>query len=260
MNKNILWVIFWLALAFVATALIWVFISPDKASQFISCYMLEKSLSFDNLFVINLIFGKFGVPRSEQGKYLSWGIWGAFIFRAIFIGGGLTLVSHFHEYMMVFGTILFIGAKKVWTEISNKRKGIEGEDDDPIMFTKIGPWVLPLAFSIILTVELVDIFFAFDSIPASLAVSQDLPIVYGANVLAVCGLRSLYFVLLDWLDKFENLEYGVCIVLFLISAKILLAPIYVIPNAVSLTLVVLILIGSALSGFVGKESEKDEFI
>ena len=240
------WSAFWISLAFVFNGLLFFFwdrIQPNSAYTngeaavaFLTGYLIEKSLSVDNLFVILLIFSYFAVPAVYQHKVLFWGILGALVFRAFFIFAGVALITRFSWMVIVFGLFLILTGLKMAFQ---KDKKLE-PDKNPVLrifkrfvpvtaefhgskfFTRIDNrlWATPL-FVALLFVELTDIVFAVDSIPAILAVTREPFLVYTANVFAILGLRSLYFALAGIMKLFHHLHYGLSAILVFVGGKML---------------------------------------
>ena len=248
----------------------------DAALTFLTGYIVELSLSMDNIFVIAVIFSYFHIPKQYQHRVLFWGILGAVFFRGIFIGAGAYLVSHFDWVTYVFGAIL------LWTAYKMIQTGAEGEvhpDDNVVLraFRKMLPVtkqmkgdqffirkgsrivaMTPLFVSLIV-VETTDIMFAFDSIPAIFAITSDPFLVFTSNIFAILGLRSMYFVLASLLDKFEYLKYSLAAILGFVGVKMLvLHPLHIqLAQWVSLTVIlVLLMIGIGFSFFVKKRAGK----
>ena len=245
-KEAIAWSVFWIALAFVFNGILffqWDRIQPNSAytngeaaMAFLTGYLIEKSLSVDNLFVILLIFSYFAVPSLYQHKVLFWGILGALLFRAVFIFAGVALINQFAWMVIVFGLFLIATGIKMAFQ---KDKKLE-PDKNPVLrlfkrfvpvtheyhggkfFTRIDKrvWATPL-FVALLFVELTDIVFAVDSIPAILAVTREPFLVYTANVFAILGLRSLYFALAGIMGMFHHLHYGLSLILVFVGGKML---------------------------------------
>ena len=223
--------------------------------QYITAYLLEKSLSLDNIFVMSMIFASFRIPNKYQHRVLFWGILGAIVFRMIFIFGGVWLVKRFDWIFYVFGAYLaFAGIRLLLhKETENdtehflvrflrKTAPVAQEDHGHRFFGKEnGRFVVSSLFLGLIAIELTDIIFAVDSIPAVLAISTEQFIVVTSNIFAILGLRSLYFVLAGMINRFERLSTAMSLVLILIGAKMLLHDIVKIPNLISLTLIVFVL-------------------
>lgn len=242
----------WISLALIFNLGIYYFYGSDKALDFLTGYLIEKSLSIDNLFVFILIFEYFHTPREYQHKVLFWGILGAIIMRAIFIFLGIALVHRFDWILYIFGAFLIFAAIKM---AMPKDEQIDPENnfvirwlkkfisvthayDGDKFFTKINHiwWATPL-FITLVTVELTDLIFALDSIPAIMAITLDPFIVYTSNIFAILGLRSLYFALANLMPMFHLLKYGLAAILAFVGLKMLLASYIHIPIGFSLAFI-----------------------
>ncbi|AGY60073.1 integral membrane protein TerC [Gloeobacter kilaueensis JS1] len=246
----------WIGLALAFNAGLYFWMGPEPALQFLTGYLIEKSLSVDNIFVFVLIFSAFSVPAIYQHRVLFWGVLGALVMRAILIIAGAALLEHFHWIIYLFGAFLiFTGIKMALPAKKEKditdnpvlklaRRLLPVTDDfveDRFLLKRAGQWVVTPLFLVLLLVETTDLIFAVDSIPAIFAVTTDPFIVYTSNVFAILGLRSLYFVLAGVIDKFYYLKQGLAAVLTFVGAKMLLVDIYKIPIALSLGVIALIL-------------------
>ena len=235
-KEAILWSLFWISLALIFNVGVYYFIDHTKAIEFFTGYLLEKSLSVDNLFVFILIFGFFKIEPKYQHKVLFWGIIGALIMRAIFIFAGVALIERFAWIMYVFGAFL------IYTGIHMLFEKKDAEDFDPNKnilvkwFRKIMPVTDDMSvphffvrknkvlhatpfFIALLLIEASDVVFALDSIPAILSVSKDTFIVFTSNIFAILGLRSLYFALSGIMDYFHYLKYALAGILSFIGIK-----------------------------------------
>jgi len=230
--------IFWVAISFCFAFLILLFLGSEKATSFMSAYVVEKMLSVDNLFVIMLIFSFFKLDEKYHHRILFWGILGAVLFRAIFIVLGAFIISQFHWVMYIFGAILVYTGIKLFKD--KKEEHINFEKNIIFRFAKKylpftvnhhngkffvreqGKLHFTMLFMILLLVETTDIIFAVDSIPAAFAITQDPFIVFTSNIFAVMGLRALFFLLQNVLHKFHHLQKGLSFVLIFIGAKMLL--------------------------------------
>ncbi len=266
------WTVVWVALALVFNVAVYRLWGPQVGLQFLTGYLIEKSLSVDNVFVFLLIFTYFKVPAKYQHEVLFWGIIGALIFRAIFILVGITLLEHFHWLIYVFGAFLVFTGIKLALE---KDKEIHPERNLVLkLFRRIMPvtaeyqggkffirkdnriWATPL-FVVLVVVETTDVIFAVDSIPAILAITKDPFIVYTSNVFAILGLRALYFVLAGVMEKFHHLHYGLAAILCFVGVKMLLSEIVKIPVAISLGFIASALVFSVVASLVWpKENPK----
>ncbi|MBP9707829.1 MAG: TerC family protein [Oligoflexales bacterium] len=254
-----LWSIFWISLALIFNAGLYHWRGSVVGTEFLTGYLIEKSLSIDNIFVILTIFAYFRIPQMYQHKVLFWGILGALVMRAIFIFAGVALIQKFHWIIYIFGGFLIITAIKMV-----RQHGEEIEPDkNPVVklcrrFIPVTPNLVggnffirengkliatPL-FITLLVVEVSDLIFAVDSIPAILAISSDPFIVYTSNVFAILGLRSLYFTLAGAVQKFVYLHYGLAAILAFVGTKMLIVDIYKIPVALALGVVVGLLAAS----------------
>jgi tellurite resistance protein TerC len=246
------WCFVWVTLALLFNAGIHIWLGPEKALEFFTGYLIEYSLSVDNIFVFIIILSYFAVPAAYQHRVLFWGILGALIMRGIFIWTGALLLQHFHWVIYIFGAFLvFTGIKMLIKEETSVHP-----QDNPVIkmlrrFMPLSPqyegqrffvkrngnWAATPLFVVLLVVESTDLIFAVDSVPAIFAVSTDPFIVYTSNVFAILGLRSLYFLLAGVMDLFIYLRYGLGVVLGFVGIKMLLVDIYKIPIGVSLGVV-----------------------
>lgn len=230
-------------------------ITPNKAFlKYLTGYIIELSLSVDNLFVIAIIFTSFKIPSQYQHKLLFLGILGAIIFRAILIGLGLVLINKIHGMSIIFGLFLLFTALKMLKKDSKhheneKPKGLmkifrfsNVFDGGKFVTTINGKKVFTALFGALLTIELTDLIFALDSIPAIFAVTTDPFIVYSSNIFAILGLRSLYFLLSKMLEKFKYLKYSVFSILLFVSLKLITASWIDIPEWFSLLFIVISLL------------------
>jgi len=240
--------------------------------QFLTGYLVELSLSVDNLFVILLIFSAFKIPGKYQHRVLFYGVLGAILMRAFFIIIGAQLLNHFHWIFYIFGAILIITAIKFLRESDDK---VEVTENWSLrLMKKFIPTTnvmngnhffvrenhilkaTPL-FLALIVVEVTDLVFAVDSIPAVFAVTRDAFVAFGSNILAVLGLRALYFVLADWVGKLRYLKPGLAAILAFIGTKMLIVDFYKIPSTVSLLVVFSILVTAGLSSwYVARIEEK----
>ena len=266
LRESIAWTVVWISLAMVFNAVVWHYAGSQKALEFFTGYLIEKSLSVDNVFVMALLFSYFAVPPKYQHKVLFWGILGALVMRAIMIGVGAALIATFTWIIYIFGAFLVLTGIKM---IVKKEEQIH-PDRNPVVrwFKRMMPvtadyrqdrfFVIengtraatPL-FVVLLLVEFTDLIFAVDSIPAIFAVTTDPFIVYTSNVFAILGLRSLYFALAGVMDTFHYLKVGLGFVLTFVGVKMLLAhTAYKIDTLVSLGVVVVILAIAVVASLV----------
>jgi tellurite resistance protein TerC len=260
-KEALIWSAIWIALALLFNLGLYFWLGPRPALQFLTGYLVEKSLSVDNLFVFLLIFSYFRVSPIYHHKVLFWGILGALIMRAIFIATGVTLIHRFHWIIYVFGVFLiFTGIKMAVQkdkEVHLERNPIlrlfqrffpvTNRYDAGNFFTrKEGRHFATPLFVVLLVVETTDVIFALDSIPAVLAITIDPFIVYTSNVFAILGLRALYFALSGIMQLFYYLHYGLAIILAFVGVKMLLNDIYHIPEGIALGVIASILLFSVM--------------
>jgi tellurite resistance protein TerC len=261
-KESITWTVVWVALALLFNGGIWHFYGSQKALEFLTGYLIEKSLSVDNVFVFALLFSYFAVPAKYQHKVLFWGILGALIMRAIMIFLGAALIAKFTWIIYLFGGFLILtGIKMVVKreeEIHPERNPVvkwfkklmpvtSDYRGDKFFVRESGVRAATPLFVVLLLVEVSDLIFAVDSIPAIFAVTTDPFIVYTSNVFAILGLRSLYFALAGVMDKFHYLKIGLGVVLAFVGVKMLLAhTAWKIPTLLALGVVVLILAASVV--------------
>ena len=260
----------WIAVAMAFNAFIYLKMGAEPALSFLTCYIIEYSLSMDNMFVFVMIFSYFAVPPKYQPRVLHWGILGAVVMRLILILAGVKLVHAFGWLLYIFGAILIYTAIKMMTHdgaetdpganpvLKLLKKVLPFTDkncDDKFFIKEKGLLATPL-FATLIVIETSDLIFAVDSIPAVLGISQDSFIVYSSNVFAIMGLRALYFLLAGMMNVFSLLKYGIGIILFFVGAKMLLAGVLHITIGVSLAVVIMILAASMLGSLVKNKYDK----
>jgi len=236
----------------------------DLGLEFLTGYLVEKSLSVDNLFVILLIFASFRIPDQYQHRVLFYGVLGAIVMRAFFIVVGAQLLQHFHWILYIFGLILVITAVKFLRETDEKidtkenwalrlmRRLIpttEKYNGHRFFISENGVRKATPLFTALIVIEATDLVFAVDSIPAVFAVTQDAFVAFASNILAVLGLRALYFVLADWVGELRYLKPGLAAILGFIGIKMLLIDFFKIPSWVSLLVIFSILVTAALGSW-----------
>jgi tellurite resistance protein TerC len=257
MREALGWSAFWIALSLTFNYLVYRWLGKQAAMEFLTGYLIEKSLSVDNLFVFLLIFSYFKVPQQYQHKILFWGIIGALVLRAAFILIGAALLAKFHFLLYVLGAFLVYTGVKMATSAGEPE--IDPDSNPVVKFLsrhlpitsrlhegrffvrKDGLRFATPLFVVLVMVETTDVVFAADSIPAILAVSRDTFIVYTSNVFALLGLRALYFALEGLMRLFHYLHYGLSLILIFIGGKLLFQEIYHIPMGISLGVVGFIL-------------------
>ncbi len=272
-REALIWSGVWISLAMLFNYGVYEYFGKIKAGEFLTAYVIEKSLSVDNLFVFIMIFSYFKVKPEYQHKILYWGILGALVMRIIFIFAGIQLIHTFHWIIYVFGAFLIYSGAKI--PFQKEDDNIE-PDKNPIvrMFKKFTPvtkelhgdkffvringrrFATPL-FITLITIEVSDLIFAVDSIPAVLAISDDTFIVYTSNVFAILGLRALYFALAGIVQYFRYLKYGLSAILIFVGAKMIISSFYEFPIILSLGIIVGLLIISVIASLVIKEQPED---
>lgn len=277
-REALTWSAVWISLALIFNAGVFLVRGYDSALEFLAGYLLEESLSVDNLFVFLLLFSYFKVPADYQHKVLFWGIIGALIMRALFIGIGAVLIAQFHYILYLFGIFLVITGirmafdkgdevnpeNNILVKAFRRFFPVSDKYDGSNFFTlENGVRKATLLFIVLLIVEATDILFAVDSIPAVFAVTQDPFIVYTSNIFAILGLRSLYFALAGIMNLFHYLKFGLSIILSFIGVKMLIMDIYKIPIGAALGFVVFVLIASIVASKIwpqeaAKETETKE--
>ncbi|HEU5047648.1 MAG TPA: TerC family protein [Rickettsiales bacterium] len=237
-------------------------IGQDDGSDFFTGYFIEKSLSLDNIFIIAMVFEHFAIPQRFQHRVLFWGILGAVIMRGLLILGGVELVHLFHPILYLFGAFLLFSGLRMLFMKESEQKTVE-ESKLLILIKRFIPvsdelhgnkflikqnrkWIATPLLMTLVFIELADVIFAVDSVPAVLAVTTDTFIVYTSNIFAVLGLRALYFALAAVLHRFEYLKYSLALVLMFIGSKIFLHPIYPISSPVSLSVTLALLVGGVV--------------
>lgn len=263
MKEAALMVCAWVSLALLFGGAIWLVEGPRHALEFYTGYVLEYSLSVDNMFVFIMIFGYFAIPHNLQPKALLWGILGAVILRFMFIFLGVQLISLFSWTIYVFGALLIFTAAKMLLQ-----KEDDNFDPSQSFILKLLRKVMPIKtdyhgenffvlengkrmatplLAAVMVIEMSDLIFAVDSIPAVLSITQDTFLVYSSNIFAIIGLRSLYFLLSGMAGKFPYLKYGISVILFFVGVKMLLSHFLPIPIVASLGVIVGILALSVLA-------------
>ena len=265
-----IWSVIWISFAMGFSGIIYHYLGVEQFMQFQGAYWIEKALSVDNLFVFILVFGYFNVAKEAQHKVLFWGVLGALFFRAIFIFTGVWILNYTYlpemelfgqnvriNYLLtIFGVILIVAGVKSWFShgeddgdkdfskspgsklVHRFFKVSDNFDGDKFFTIENGIKMATPLFVVVVIIELTDLLFAVDSIPAIFAIAPDDPfILYTSNIFAILGLRSLYFLLANFMYMFSRLHYGLAIILSFIGVKMLVAPFFHIPTPVSLGVV-----------------------
>ena len=270
LKEALTWTGVWITLALAFNVFIYYYFDEEFAVQFLTGYLIEKSLSVDNIFVIILIFSYFHVPSSYQHKVLFLGILGALVMRAIFIFAGIELIHRFHWLIYIFGGFLIITGirmlfssdtkidpeKNFFVRIVRKIIPVTNDYVDDKFFTRVDGalWATPL-FLALVVIEATDLIFAVDSIPAILAISEEPFIVYTSNAFAILGLRSLYFALAGIEKYFKYLKYGLALILVFVGSKMAMAQLFKIPVEISL-LVIAVILGVSMVASVRKSRKE----
>ncbi len=260
----------WVALALAFAAILFFWHGRADALQFVTGYVIELSLSVDNLFIFLVIFRYFKVPAEHQHKVLFWGILGALAVRGLFIATGVSLMKHFDRIMYAFGALLIYSGIK----LLRGSKGEINPEKNPVLrlFRRLLPvtdeyrdahffirsktgWCATPLFIVLIVVETTDILLAVDSIPAVLAITLNPFIIYTSNVFAILGLRSLYFALAGMMDRFHYLHYGLSAVLIFMGLKMIASRHIVVPTEWALAIVLLVLATSVLVSVVSPARE-----
>ena len=253
-REALLWTAIWVSLAAAFGVAVYFWKSPNKALEFATAYLVEYSLSIDNIFLFILIFSYFKIQRQFRHRVLFWGVLGALIMRAIFIGAGVALIQSMHWMLYVFGGFLIVmgikqivmsdhdedPSKSLIAVYARKYLPITEKTECESFFKRIdGKFYFTALFLVLLVVEFTDVIFAVDSIPACMSVTQDPFILYTSNIFAIMGLRSLYFLLSGFLRGLRFLKPALAFILLLIGVKLILkeANIYDFPTALSLGLI-----------------------
>jgi len=262
----------WIALAAIFAVVIFFWHGRTPTLEFVTGYVIELSLSVDNLFVFLLIFRFFQVPPNHQHKVLFWGILGALIMRGIFIAAGVGLIRRFHWIIYVFGAFLVYSGIKLFfqeeAQIQPEKNPVlrlfrqrvpvtKDFEGNKFFVRRPGLFATPL-FVVLLVVETTDLLFAVDSIPAVLAITRDAFIVYTSNVFAILGLRSMYFALAGMMEMFRYLHYGLSVVLIFVGAKMLLSHYFDIPTHLALAVVAGVLAISVVASMANPKKKAAE--
>jgi len=271
LKEAIVWSVVWTLLALAFNVGVYFWAGTTTALEFFTGYLIERALSFDNIFVFVLIFSYFGVPAKYHHRSLFWGVVGALITRSLFIAAGAALISRFEWVLYLFGLILIYSGWKmlrsdsvqvhpdnnIFIRVARKLFPVSSGFESPRFFEKIaGKWHLTPLFLVLITIETTDVVFAVDSIPAVFGVTHDPFIVYSSNVFAILGLRATYFLLAGVMDTFHYLSHGLSLVLIFIGVKMLLEQIVPISIGISLGVVGLVLAVSIVASLVRTHREK----
>jgi tellurite resistance protein TerC len=270
-KQSLLWTGFWIALALLFNLGIWIWKGSAPATEYLTCYLIEKSLSVDNLFVFLMVFSFFAVPAAYQHKVLFWGIIGAIVLRLAFIEAGATLLYNFDWVFYIFGAFLIIAALKMAfqkeKELHPEKNPVlrvfrklfgttENYEGDRFFVKRLGKYVATPLLITVIVIETTDLVFALDSIPAAFSITLDKFIVYTSNIFAILGLRSLYFALAGIMPLFHYLKYGLVVVLMFVGVKMLIAHYYKIPTGIALGVVAVVLIIAVIASVIRNRRNK----
>ena len=249
-RRAIQWSLIWIAAGLAFCGHIWMKFGGQEAQEYLAAYLIEKSLSLDNLFVFLIIFKSLKIPKNHQRTALSWGIFGALVFRAIFIFLGAAALERWEWVQYLFAAILFYAAFHAFREDPSEQKenrAVEWlsrhfpvsrkTDTHRFAFRENGNWVATPLLIAVLSLELTDVIFAVDSIPAAFSVTRNTYIIYSSNVFAILGLRALYLVLAHTIGELKYLHYGLAAVLAFAGAKMIVSTWIEIPPLVSVGII-----------------------
>jgi len=273
LREALVWSALWITLSLLFNLWIYAQLGPQAALDFFTAYLIEKSLSIDNIFVFLLIFSYFQVPPQFQHRVLFWGIVAALLMRALFIGAGLALIAKFDWILYVFGAFLvYTGIK-----MAVRREGEIHPERNPVLrlFRRFFPvtneyheasflvrmdgrYAATPLLVVLLVVETTDVIFAVDSIPAVLAITVDPFIVYTSNVFAILGLRALYFALAGIMELFHYLHYGLSAILIFVGVKMIVAHVYEVPTILALAFIALTMVISIVASMMYPRSAPSE--
>lgn len=233
-KESTLWTLFWCSLAAIFNVVVYQMAGKEKALEFLAGYLIEWSLSMDNVFVFAVVFRSFKIPLANQYRVLFWGIFGAILMRFVFVITGAQLIERFHWIMWLFGVFLIytgirlcfqkendLEPEQTWVvRLAKRFIPIASHGDKQHFFVKKeGKWFATPLFIVLLAVESTDLLFAVDSVPAVFGVSKDPFIVFTSNIFAILGLRALYFMLAGFMDIFKYLHYGLSLILIFVGTK-----------------------------------------
>jgi len=273
LREATIWCVVWVSLATLFGGAVYYVYGAPRALEFVTGYIIEWSLSVDNLFVFIVIFQYFAVPPAYLHRVLFWGIMGAIFMRGFFIAAGVGLLTYFHWTIYVFGAFLVFTGLKL---LRHEDTGVD-PSRNPILrlFTRIMPvetsyesqsffvrregrLVATALVPVLIVIETTDVMFAVDSVPAILAITRDAFIVYTSNIFAILGLRALFFLLAGVIGLFRYLKVGLCVVLTFVGIKMMISDFYKIPIVVSLSVVAGILAGSVLTSLLLPKDEEEK--
>ncbi len=269
-KEAIWWSVFWILLALLFNFYVYMTHGSTAAINFFTGYIVEKTLSFDNLFVFLLIFEYFKTPSSSIHKVLFVGVLSAILMRGLFIWLGIGLITHFHWMIYLFGGFLIFTGIKLWIDEGEKIS----PEKNPVLraFRALFPvtdqyegnrffvlrgsrYLATPLFVVLLAIETADVIFAVDSVPAVLAITSDPFIVYSSNIFAIFGLRSLYFLLDRFKESVKYMHHAISIILVFVGSKMLLSDIFDISNLASLIVIFLVLLGFGFASSIARKNQ-----
>lgn len=279
MKASLYWSLLWVSLAFIFNGLLWIYLyntstvelANTKSLEFLAGYLIEKSLSVDNLFVFFMIFHQFRIPPQYQQRIFNYGIWGAVIMRLILILIGTWLVTQFHWILSIMGAFLLLTGVKMFFFSQNEKDLAQGFlfrflknhmrlthdiHGEHFFIVKDKLWYATPLFLAVILIEISDLIFAFDSIPAIFAITQDPFIVWTSNIFAILGLRALYFLLAGMANRFVLLKYGIAMILVFVGGKMLVEPWVHVTTLFSLGIVIGILVSFVLMSYLFPGAKK----
>ena len=273
LEKSLALSIFYIGIACLFGLYIYYELGSSSAHDYFTGFLLEKAMSLDNIFVISIIFSFFQIPLKYQHRVLFWGILGVIILRALMISAGAALLANFTWVLFIFAIMLIITGIKIFTMTSqhsinikdmyiyrllkNKLNIYPKIDSNKFIITKNNTIFVTPLFMALVTIETMDVIFAIDSIPAIFAITQDTYIVYTSNIFAILGLRALFFLLADAVERFKYIKYSLALILILIGVKIFVAHFIHIPNYATLVATIGLLFAGVLVSIIkNKESRK----
>lgn len=277
LREALIWSAVWIGISILFGIGVYTFMGSEAGLAFFAGYLIEKSLSVDNIFVFLMIFSYFGIESKYQRRILTWGILGAIVLRAIFITAGVALIENFRWTLYIFGAFLIYTAFRMATQnedaidptqnpvikLVKRFMPVTTEFDGEKFFTMdAGKRVATPLFVALIMIEVSDIVFAVDSIPAILAITTVPFLVYTSNILAILGLRALYFALAGIMDMFHYLQYGLAIILGFVGIKMILgvSHIWHMPTELALGVVAVVLVGSVVASLIWPPSEHEELL
>ena len=266
-----IWSVVWVTLALAFNGWIAATWGSQRGLEFLTGYLIEKALAVDNIFIFLVIFSSFHVPAAYQHRILFWGILGALVMRALFIFAGAALLAKFHWVMYLFGGFLVLTGGRLLVQRETEPHpehnplfrlftrlvpSVPEDDGGKFLVQRDGRWFATPLLLVLVLIEITDLIFAVDSIPAIFAVTNDPFIVYTSNIFAILGLRAMFFLLAGVMDRFSYLKVGLAFVLMFVGTKMLLTDIYKIPIGLSLGVVVAILASSVIASLLRERRDQ----